>query len=81
MGTEQLSKKDIENHDSHFLNGDFDFYCVAHDSDYAPKYLQAIDEVCHDGMSEGYCSDYCNRCPKRCPVPLCNTEDDPYHVE
>lgn len=47
----------------------FDFYCVAHDMDYSPKYLEG--EVCHDGGGDGYCHDNCRRCPVPCPIDPC----------
>lgn len=79
MGTRQLDKA-LERHKQyHIPRTAFDVYCVAkHGSDYQPKYLQKIGDICHDGYGESLCSDYCRQCTKPCPIPFCNTEDDPY---
>jgi hypothetical protein len=52
-----------------------DFYCVAHDEDYSPKYLGG--EFCHDSMDEGYCHPECRRCPYVCPVTPCPLPVEP----
>lgn len=57
----------------HTTNTDFDFYCVAHGEDYAPKYL---DGICHDGMGEGWCHPDCRACPKPCPIKPCPIVDE-----
>lgn len=57
----------------HTGSEEFDFYCVAHGSDYSPKYLNG--EVCHDSY-EGYCSDFCNLCPVDCPIEPCPLNED-----
>ena len=55
--------------DGHRDLGQFDYFCVAHGADYAPKYLEG--EVCHNGMGDGFCHDGCRRCPRRCPFRPC----------
>lgn len=57
-------------HDRDPMEYDFAFWCVAHDSDYEPKYLDG--GVCHDGYSDGFCHPDCHLCPK--PCPLCPDE-------
>jgi hypothetical protein len=61
-----------DHHDGHRPTSAFDFYCVAHGSDYSPKYL--LGGVCHDSLDEGFCHPDCRICPRECPVVPCPDE-------
>ena len=63
-----------DHYDGHRPSRVFDYYCVAHDEDYSPKYLDG--EVCHDSMGEGWCNDSCRICPQPCPIVPCPVETD-----
>jgi len=67
-----LSKKSVlEEHEYHYPNKAYDFWCVAHGPDYQPKYLKELGTDCHGYLSDGYCSDDCRICPARCPIKPC----------
>lgn len=68
-----LSMSREEHNATHYLHGDFDFHCIAHEVEYSPKYMGGV--VCHDGRDEGYCMDECRLCSIRCPVEGCNKEE------
>lgn len=67
------SKKSIEEEHfhSHTPNFSFDYYCVAHNLDYEPKYLQELGEICHDTSWDSECSPSCRICPIPCPFTPC----------
>ena len=68
-----LTSDRYDHNEQHPLYSDFDFHCIAHGEDYSPKYMKG--EICHNGMSEGFCLDGCNLCPSPCPVVGCNKEE------
>lgn len=51
----------------------FDFYCVAHLSEYYPKYLEPYG--CHSLGSDNLCNESCRMCSRPCPVEGCNNKE------
>lgn len=74
----KIPKRIIKEHSYHDPPYNYDFWCVAHEGDYYPKYLK--DEGgCHSYETDGLCNEYCHLCPTECP--LCPEEWLPEHYE